>query len=234
MKIGISSYNHKTRKQILSYLNYLQKTRTMFETKEYQFGLNLLEDLNKGLRFDVIFLDVDFENVAKKIRELDRDVLLIFVSRLCNQVFNAFEVNAFQYLLKPINFYLFFNTLKRVFQLHHEKKRVFVVKYKQQIRQILLKNIVYIECYNRHILVQTVTDQMESYQTFRETAEKLIPLGFIRVHQSFLVNLSHIKEIGQNEIIGTNGIIIPVSIRRKKEVLEGYRMHIEKHNVWKL
>ena len=72
-----------------------------------------------------------------------------------------------------------------MFQLHHEKKRVFVVKYKQQIRQILLKNIVYIECYNRHILVQTVTDQMESYQTFRETAEKLIPLGFIRVHQSF-------------------------------------------------
>ncbi|HJA06974.1 MAG TPA: LytTR family DNA-binding domain-containing protein [Candidatus Mediterraneibacter pullicola] len=234
MKIGISSHNNRNRQQILSYLNYLQKTRTLFETKEYEFGADLLKDLNKGIRFDVIFLDVDFENVAKKIRELDRDVLLIFVSRLCNQVFNAFEVNAFQYLLKPINFYLFFNTLKRVFQLHHEKKRVFVVKYKQQIRQILLKNIVYIECYNRHILVQTVTDQMESYQTFRETAEKLIPLGFIRVHQSFLVNLSHIKEIGQNEIIGTNGIIIPVSIRRKKEVLEGYRMHIEKHNVWKL
>ena len=148
MKIGISSHNNRNRQQILSYLNYLQKTRTLFETKEYEFGADLLKDLNKGIRFDVIFLDVDFENVAKKIRELDRDVLLIFVSRLCNQVFNAFEVNAFQYLLKPINFYLFFNTLKRVFQLHHEKKRVFVAKYKQQIKQILLKNIVYIECYN--------------------------------------------------------------------------------------
>ncbi len=207
---------------------------TLFKTKEYICGTDLLDDLNRGLRFDVIFLDVDFENVAKKIRELDRDVMLVFMSDLCNHVFNAFEMNALQYLLKPINSCLFFNTLKRAFELWHEKKRVFVAKYKQQIKQILLKNIVYIECYNRHILLQTVTDQMESYQTFRETAEKLIPLGFIRVHQSFLVNLIHIKEIGQNEIIGTNGIIIPVSIRRRKEVLEGYRMYIEKHNVWKL
>lgn len=190
-----------------------------------------MEDLNKGLRFDVIFLDVDFENVAKNIRELDCDVLLIFQAHLYNQISNAFEVNAFQYLLKPINFSLFFNTLRRAFQRYYEKRRVFVVEWKQQIKQVLLKNIVYVECYNRHILVQTVTDQMESYQAFRETAEKLIPLGFIRVHQSFLVNLAHVKEIGQNEIIGTNGIIVPVSIRRRKEVLEGYRMYIEKRSI---
>lgn len=190
-----------------------------------------MEDLNKGLRFDVIFLDVDFENVAKNIRELDCDVLLIFEAHLYNQISNAFEVNAFQYLLKPINFSLFFNTLRRAFQRYYEKRRVFVVEWKQQIKQVLLKSIVYIECYNRHILVQTVADQMESYQSFSETAEKLIPLGFIRVHQSFLVNPVHIKEIRKNEIIGTNGIIVPVSIRRKKEVLEEYRMYIEKCSV---
>lgn len=143
----------------------------------------MLEDLNKGYRFDVIFLDVDLENVAKNIRELDCEVLLVFESYLYNQIFNAFEVNAFQYLLKPINPRLFFYTLRRAYQHYREKRRVFVVKWKQDIKQILLKNIVYIECYNRHILVQTVTDQIESCQTFREAAEKLIPLGFIRVHQ---------------------------------------------------
>ena len=231
MKIAISSENEKNRQQILSYLNTLQKASTLFKTKEYKCGTDLLEDLNKGLRFDVIFLDVDFENVAKNIRKLGCDVLLIFEAHLYNQISNAFEVNAFQYLLKPINFSLFFNTLRRAFQRYYENRRVFVVEWKQQIKQVLLKSIVYIECYNRHILVQTVTDQMESYQAFRETAEKLIPLGFIRVHQSFLVNLAHVKEIGQNEIIGTNGIIVPVSIRRRKEVLEGYRMYIEKRSI---
>ncbi|HIY30749.1 MAG TPA: hypothetical protein H9776_08755 [Candidatus Mediterraneibacter intestinipullorum] len=148
MKIGISSRNEENRHQILTYLNCLQKMGTLFKTKEYICGTDLLDDLNRGLRFDVIFLDVDFENVAKKIRELDRDVMLVFMSDLCNHVFNAFEMNALQYLLKPINSCLFFNTLKRAFELWHEKKRVFVAKYKQQIKQILLKNIVYIECYN--------------------------------------------------------------------------------------
>ena len=148
MKIGISSRNEENRHQILTYLNCLQKMGTLFKTKEYICGTDLLDDLNRGLRFDVIFLDVDFENVAKKIRELDRDVMLVFMSDLCNHVFNAFEMNALQYLLKPINSCLFFSTLKRAFELWHEKKRVFVAKYKQQIKQILLKNIVYIECYN--------------------------------------------------------------------------------------
>lgn len=55
----------------------------------------------------------------------------------------------------------------------------------------------------------------------------MIPLGFIRVHQSFLVNLAHIVEITPNEVIGTNGIIIPMSIRRKKEVLEEYRTYMK-------
>lgn len=231
MKIAISSVNEKNRKQILTYLNAVQKTRHLFKTKEYKCGMDLLSDLKKGLRFDVIFLDVDFENVAKKIREVDHDVLLIFQAHSYNQISDAFEVRAFHYLLKPIDFSLFVNALRRVFHGYYNKRRVFVIEWKQQVKQILLKNIVYIECYNRHILVRTATDQMESYHTFKETAEKLIPLGFIRVHHSFLVNLEHIVEISHNEIIGTNGITIPISIRRKKEVLEGYRMYVEKYSV---
>lgn len=231
MEIAISSVNEENRKQILSYLNAMQKTSTLFQTKEYKCGTDLLEDLKRGLQFDVIFLDVDFENVAKKIRELDHDVPLIFEAHTYNQISDAFEVHAFHYLLKPVDFSLFVNAFRRVLQRHHNKRRIFAIEWKQQLKHILLKNIVYIECFNRHISVRTVTDQMESSQTFKETAEKLIPLGFIRVHHSFLVNLTHIVEICGNEIIGTNGINIPISIRRKKEVLEGYRMYVKKHSI---
>ncbi|HJA80550.1 MAG TPA: hypothetical protein H9776_02090 [Candidatus Mediterraneibacter intestinipullorum] len=107
MRIAISSENEKNRQQIINYLNALQKASSLFKTKEYKSGAELLEDLYKGHRFDVIFLDVDLENVAKNIRELDCEVLLIFEAYLYNQIFNAFEVNAFQYLLKPINSRLF-------------------------------------------------------------------------------------------------------------------------------
>ena len=78
MRIAISSENEKNRQQIINYLNALQKASSLFKTKEYKSGAELLEDLYKGHRFDVIFLDVDLENVAKNIRELDCEVLLIF------------------------------------------------------------------------------------------------------------------------------------------------------------
>lgn len=231
MKIAISSVNEQDRKQILTHLDTIQKTSTFFQTKEYKCGTDLLEDLKKGLRFDVIFLDVDFDNVAKNIRELDSEVLLIFHAHSYNQIADAFEVYAAHYLLKPLDFNLFVRALKRVFQRYYNKRRVFAIQWKHQMKQILLKNIVSVECFNRHILVRTATDEMESYQTFQETAEKLIPLGFIRVHHSFLVNLAHIVEISRNEIIGPNGIMIPISIRRKKEVLEEYRTYVERYSV---
>lgn len=231
MKIAISSGNEKNRKKILTYLSSIQENSMPFKTNEYKSGADLLEDLRKGLQFDVIFLDVDYENVAKNIRELDRDVMLIFESHSYDQISNAFEVHALHYLLNPIDFSLFLDALRRAFQRYYEKRRIFIIEWKQQIKQILLKNIVYVECFNRHILVRTLSDEMQSYQTFRETVEKLIPLGFIRVHHSFLVNLAHIVEIDKNEIIGTNGIIIPISTRRKKEVLEKYRLYVEKHSV---
>lgn len=227
MRMAVSSVDQENRKQILSYLNKIQKWHRFAQTKEYQCGAELLEDLKKGTRFDVIFLDVDAENVAKSIRELDSDVLLVFQAHSYDQIPEAFEVYAVHYLLKPMDFGLFVNALKRVLQRYRNTKKKFIIQWKQQIKQISLKSIVYIECFNRHILVQTVSNRMESCQAFRETAEKLIPLGFIRVHQSFLVNLAHIVEITPNEVIGTNGIIIPMSIRRKKEVLEEYRTYMK-------
>lgn len=231
MKIAISGLNEQDRKQILTHLNTMQKTNAYFQTKEYRCGAQLLADMRKGIRFDAIILDVDVDNVARSIRELDSEVLLIFQAHSYNQISDAFEVYPSHYLLKPLDVSVFVNEFKRVFQRHYHKRKVFSIEWKHQMKQISLKNIVSVECFNRHILVRTATDEMESYQTFQETAQKLIPLGFIRVHHSFLVNLAHIVEISQNEIIGPNGIMIPISIRRKKEVLEEYRTYMQRYSV---
>lgn len=231
MKIAISGLNEQERKQILTHLNTMQKTNAHFQTKEYQCGAQLLADMKRGLRFDAIILDVDVDNVARNIRELDSEVLLIFQAHSYNQISDALEVYPSHYLLKPLDVSVFVNEFKRVFQRHYHKRKVFSIEWKHQMKQISLKNIVSVECFNRHILVRTATDEMESCQSFQETAQKLIPLGFIRVHHSFLVNLAHIVEISQNEIIGPNGIMIPISIRRKKEVLEEYRTYVRRYSV---
>ncbi len=233
MRIVVCSGNDQHRKQILTYLDAFHQGIVSFKTQEYQCGIDLLEDLKKGIRCDVVFLDVDFieKDVAKKIRALDTDVLLIFTANLHDQISCAFEVQAFHYLLEPINFHSFSNTLNRAFQRYYEKRKVFKVEWKHQVKSILLNKIIYIECFNRHILLRTTNDLLESSQSFHEIVEKLIPAGFIRVHQSFLVNLSHMEGINQNEILCTDGITVPISIRRKKEVLEQFRVHLQKLSI---
>lgn len=233
MVIVICDCNDEHRQKLNSYLNVFNKNKKFFQVKEYISGEKLLSDMNNGFKFDVIFLDVEsFEgDVAKKIRAAGPDILIIFTASYHDQISYAFEVEAFHYLTKPISFRLFSSTLERAFRRYYEKRKVFKIEWRKQVKSVLLQNIIYIECYNRHILVKTITEVYESCQSFQEVVQKLIPAGFIRVHQSFLVNMAHIKAIEQREITCTGGVNIPVSIRREKEVLEKFKNYLQQFSL---
>ena len=233
MIVVICDEDQTHRQKLHSYLNAIDKKRTLFHVKEYENGKKLLADIKKGALFDIVFIDVGLNNlnVIKEIRAADHNLLIIFTADYQDQVTYAFEVEAFHYLTKPVSFQTFSNTLERAYRKCYEKKKMFMIEWKKQIKAILLKSIVYVECYNRHIVVQTDTELLESSQPFREMVETLIPAGFIRVHHSFLVNPAHINEINNRELICTNGLVIPVSIRREKEVVEQFRSYLQKCSV---
>ena len=95
----------------------------------------------------------------------------------------------------------------------------------------MLQNIIYIECYNRHILVKTITEVYESCQSFQEVVQKLIPAGFIRVHQSFLVNMAHIKEYGNDSITLANGEEVYLAKKKYGEFVKAYMWYLQNGGV---
>lgn len=234
VKIAVLAEDDPFRRHADVWLNtFFHDSHVPFQISNYKTGESLLAQLYSGMQFDILLLDFDSvkEKVLKQIRLFDSDLLMICISNLYDKLSVAFELGAFHYLIRPVDFKMFAGILKRAVKRCFEKRDRFTIEWKHQVEVISLKNIICVEGFNRHIQIQTTSGQRESCQPFKEIVQRLTAAGFIRVHQSFLVNPSHIKTMDQNEILCTNGIAVPVSIRRKKEVLEKFRIYISNFSI---
>lgn len=131
----------------------LKQSNTDFMIKKFFGGLELIQSRES---FDIIFLDIKMPNIngmelAKQIRKQGRQSLIIFITSASEYVFDAFDVEAFQYLLKPIQT----DKLKNVLEKATKKMQIdanidfLMISANRQIQKVFLKDILYIESIGR-------------------------------------------------------------------------------------
>lgn len=154
---------------------------------------------------DILLLDIQMpeENgieIAKEFRSKNKKTILIFVTALEEYVFDAFDVGAFHYLVKPIDDKKFDNVLnKAITQI--SKREVRNSKYKEEshimvkskgiTRKIFLRDIIYAEVFNRSIILHLKNEKIEYYGKMKEL-EAISGNAFFRTHRSYLVNLKYV------------------------------------------
>ncbi|MCI9006721.1 MAG: response regulator transcription factor [Lachnospiraceae bacterium] len=177
---------------------------------------NAVQFFYMPLDYDLIFLDIRMPNLngmelAKKLREKDFEGVLIFVTVLEEYMPDAFEVEAMDYLLKPVEEARLERTLKR--SLKHlsvkEEKGLFV-RTMNWCQNIKLKDIYYCEVINRKIYLHTKKGILDYYGKMKEVEQQTAP-DFIRCHRSFLVNPAYLSEYRNGQAVLENGEQIPVS-----------------------
>lgn len=199
------------------------------ETEIYFDGFGLSRDIKKGIRYDIIFLDIEmkkFDGVtaAKEIRKVDKDVLIIFVTSYEQYMKEVFDVRPFQFLTKPINL----NKLEKCFLEAYEEigrcNYYFEYKYNWMLYKLLVKDILYFKSNRKEIQIVTKNEKRKMYGKLNEI-EKTLKNGkatFLRIHQSYLVNYTHIDGISYNRIILKNGETISISEDRRKSISKEY------------
>lgn len=185
-----------------------------------------LEELLKDnlYNIDVFIIDIMFGKsngiqVAKKIRDLNIDSKIIFIAENLNFAKYGYEVNAYRYVIKPINFEelreIIINCILDIDKLITEY--IFVNK-KNRVEKIKIYNIEYIEVVKKNIIIHTLDQEIEFTGTSIEKIEKnLKEKNFFRCHKSYIVNLERIDTITQNEII-INKKNIPLSRYRRNDL----------------
>lgn len=189
---------------------------------------------------DIAFLDVDFSHagysgmdIARKLRTMRSDAVIIFVTNYIEYAPEGYEVQAFRYSLKSD----IFDKLETYLQLSINKLQSSREKFKIQVNgeiiDISIDDILYIESKLHTVTIIVQKDkkgkhlkEYTCYSAIGELEQQLDQLGFLRVHKSYLVNMQHIQKYQCRELQLTNGAVLRTSVKN-------YREQKEKYMLWK-
>ena len=181
------------------------------------------ELLNYDGQIDICFLDIQMKDMdgmetAKRLRADKFRGFLIFITVLKEMVFQSFEVQAYDYLVKPVEEKQFERTMERLLaSMQSVGEDSLLVQKGYEGRIIRKDEIVFCEIIDRKIYLNLVSDEVLDYYERIENLETKLGGHFFRCHRSYLINLKHLKGYKNGTAYMDNGKEVPVSRLRSKE-----------------
>ena len=211
-----------------------EKSITAYDLSVFPDGRALLESAGS---FDVIFLDIQMEQpdgmeTARLLRQRGDRSLLIFVTVLKECVFDSFQVEAFDYLLKPLESARFHQTMDRV--LHSLEQRTaedIVIQRGTGCEVVLLSDIVYCEVLGRKIYLHKSDGTVSDYYDKLEDLERRVDGRFFKCHRSYLVNLDYVRGCQDGQVLLSQEERIPASRLRERELTQALLCYMKERGI---
>ena len=186
--------------------------------------------------YDVIFLDISMRGqngmeLARKIREKEKDVVLVFVTSDASYVFDGYEVGVYRYLMKPVDEKKLWEILDYArMQREVEEENYILVKKDSQSVRVNLNDVLYMEAQKHYVNLYLEDQESINIKTvFTELLQEMQEKSdtVLATHRSYAVNIEKVVRIGRMECVLADGSVIPVSRSFYKEVNEAFiRYHL--------
>ena len=219
-RIAIVEDEAAVREQLAGYVQrYTRQYGTPFEVTEFADGMEILE--NYRPQFDIIFLDVEMPRLggfgaAERIRAVDPDVVLVFVTNMAQYAIKGYEVDALDYVLKPVSYGAFCTKLSRAIQRVQRRKGGQVALQLSGGGMQLLDtgDILYLETRNRMLYYHTATQEYAVRGSLAGAEKQLAAYHFARCNQCYLVNLQYVRGV-ENDFVQVGDARLEISRRQK-------------------
>ncbi|AIQ53901.1 LytR/AlgR family response regulator transcription factor [Paenibacillus sp. FSL R7-0331] len=205
------------------------------QVEVYQHPLSFMEHFSRGLeKYHIIMLDIEMPDmngiaVARRIRAVDPDVLIIYVTSHDSYMKESFEVHPFRYISKPVVFDELNRSVCQAFDYILNNSNLITFSSKNVTYQLRIKEIHYITMESgRKLRIITDSGEVTCYGKLSNLEQEMQPYYFSRVHTGYLVNMNSIRSLNSTEIVMSNRDIVPVSRGRREQFMQEYHRFIEK------
>jgi DNA-binding LytR/AlgR family response regulator len=212
---------------LLQIASYIKKTPYLELTGQFESALKAIEVL-ENVPVDLMFVDINMPDLSGMdfVKTIENPPKIVFVTASSEYALEGFRVDAIDYLLKPISYIDFLksaNKVKTWFDSHPQKsdeirsnKDFLFIKSDYKLLRINFDDIKYIEGMSEYIRIHlTNAKPVMTLLSMKSVEDKLPSDRFMRVHRSYIVNLTKISVIERNRIIFDGNVYIPVSDQYK-------------------
>lgn len=225
IKIAICEDREDSAALLLAHLDrYAAKHGEEFSYTRFPNGLVFIEEYRA--EYDVVFMDIDMPimngmEAAKRLRERDPYVPLVFITDLRQFALKGYEVEALDYLVKPVAYPAFEAMMARVRKnLAKKQGESLVLQTSQGAVKVKIEDILYLEVAHHYVIYHTVAGEISFFGSLSEEEKRLPAELFIRCNSCFLVNLSRVTKVQDGEAHLGAVCRLPISRNKKAAFME--------------
>ncbi len=214
IRVAIVEDEARDRKRLRECLDFLTESEGIsFDVTEFSSGTSFIG--NYLPKYDIVFMDIEMPDMsgmeaARAMREMDPSVILIFVTNMAQYAIAGYEVEALDFILKPVNRYSFAIKVKRaVARTIKQSDECIHVKAEGTTYLIRIADIHYLEMVSHHVVYHTADKNYSEYITLKEAVRKIDREYFVHCNRGYLVNLRYVKAVNGNvATVGADNLII--------------------------
>lgn len=214
IKVAIVEDNSNERERIRECLAFLtEREGIAFDVTEFPTGAAFIG--NYVSEYDIVFMDIEMPGMdgmeaARALRKMDPSVILIFVTNMAQYAISGYEVEALDFILKPINRYSFAMKVKRAVARTTKRKDEYIsIRSGGETYRVRIADIRYLDMVDHHTIYHTVEGDYSEYITLKDACRKIDREYFVYCNRSYLVNLRYVKSVRRDTVtVGTEELII--------------------------
>lgn len=188
----------------------------------YVTAEEFLYQYDKGNAYDIVFFDIhlngmDGVKAARRLRERDELIIIIFLTSRMEYVLQGYEVNAWRYLLKPVHSGDVNACLNKAYDVLEQVCEYFLVKFENKLYKVPYSSILYMESFGHYVSIYTKEKNYQIRMSLSQLESKL-PKEFYRCHRSYIINTNCCKAMNEQEVL-INDRWVAFSERKRKELI---------------
>lgn len=218
------------RRQMEEYLaRYAKETGEEFSVQTYGDGEDILRDYRAD--HDIILMDIQMEHMdgmtaAEEIRKLDGEVVIVFITSLASYAIKGYAVDALDYIVKPVSYYVFSQSLRRAMGRRRRHARTYLlVNYKNVVQKIDSAEIYFIEVDGHNLVYHIAGGAVTAPGAMRDVEARLAGSPFFRCNKGYLVNMAHVDGVVEDDAM-VHGVRLQISRAKKKAFMDALNRYI--------